>query len=142
MSPSAPTRLAGSRDGKWQDEAIKARTREHYQAILDDHLVPTFGARHLSAITPKDVREWRAGALADRPTMRSHAYSLLRTIMTSAVTDELIDANPCRITGAGRTSRVHKIQGRESSREELTTLAAAMPERLRHPWCCSRHGAR
>jgi integrase len=123
--------------------AIKDRTREHYQAILDDHLVPTFGARHLSTITPKDVRDWHAVALADRPTMRSHAYSLLRTIMTSAVNDELIDANPCRITGAGRASRVHKI--RPASVDELATLTAAMPERLRlmvlfASWCAMRFG--
>lgn len=64
--------------------------------------------------------------------MRSHAYSLLRTIMASAVNDELIDANPARIVGAGRTKRVHKI--RPASVEELavlTDVTDAMPERLR-----------
>ena len=81
---------------------IKARTREHYGAILDDHLLPTFGARQLATIKPKDVRDWYAKTLVDKPTMRSHAYSLLRTIMASAVNDEVIDANPCRIVGAGR----------------------------------------
>ena len=59
---------------------IKARTREHYSAILDDHLLPTFGHRQLAAIKPKDVRDWYETALVDHPTMRSHAYSLLRTI--------------------------------------------------------------
>ena len=73
-------------------------------------LTDTFGNRQLSAITPKDVREWHAATLTDKPTMRSHAYSLLRTIMASAVNDELIDANPCRIVGAGRANRVHKIR--------------------------------
>ena len=73
---------------------IKARTREHYSAILDDHLLPTFGHRQLAAIKPKDVRDWYETTLVDRPTMRSHAYSLLRTIMASAVNDEHIDANP------------------------------------------------
>ena len=89
---------------------IKARTREHYNAILDVHLLPAFGNRQLAAIKPKEVRDWYAATLTDRPTMRSHAYSLLRTIMSSAVTDELIDANPCRIVGAGRAKRVHKIR--------------------------------
>ncbi|MDF2825577.1 MAG: hypothetical protein K0R68_2985 [Mycobacterium sp.] len=107
----------------------KDRPREHYYAILEDHLIPDFGARQIAAITPKDVREWHADALVDRPTMRSHAYSLLRTIMTSAVNDELIDANPCRITGAGRAKRVHKI--RPASIDELAIVTAAMPERLR-----------
>lgn len=122
---------------------IKARTREHYQAIIDDHLADTFGARQISAITPKDVRDWYAVTLTDRPTMRSHAYSLLRTIMGSAVNDELIDANPCRITGAGRAKRVHKI--RPASIDELAVLTEAMPERLRlmvtlASWCAMRFG--
>jgi integrase len=121
---------------------IKARTREHYQSILDDHLVP-FGTRQVAAIKPKDVRDWYAETLVDHPTMRSHAYSLLRTIMASAVNDELIDANPCRIVGAGRAKRVHKI--RPASVEELGVLTAAMPDRLQlmvtlASWCALRFG--
>ena len=116
---------------------------EHYQAILDDHLLETFGNRRLAAIKPKDVREWYSKTLTDRPTMRSHAYSLLRTIMGSAVNDELIDANPCRIVGAGRARRVHRI--RPASVDELATLTEAMPERLRlmvalASWCALRFG--
>jgi integrase len=123
--------------------AIKDRTREHYQNILDDHLLPTFGNRQLAAIRPADVRDWHAGALVDRPTMRSHAYSLLRSIFTSAVNDELIDANPCRITGAGRATRVHTP--RPASVAELGELTAAMPERLQlkvtlASWCALRFG--
>lgn len=122
---------------------IKARTREHYQSILDDHLLEIFGNRQLSAISPKDVREWYAQTLTDRPTMRSHAYSLLRTIMGSAINDELVDANPCRIVGAGRARRVHKI--RPASVGELAAVAEAMPERLRlmvalASWCALRFG--
>jgi integrase len=122
---------------------IKARTREHYQQILDDHLLPTLGHRQLTGIKPKDVREWYSATLTDRPTMRSHAYSLLRTVMASAVNDELIDANPCRIVGAGRSKRVHKI--RPASVEELAVLTEAMPEKLRlmvtlASWCALRFG--
>jgi integrase len=121
---------------------IKARTREHYQQILDDHL-SHFDSRQLAAIKPKDVRAWYEVTLVDRPTMRSHAYSLLRTIMASAVVDELIDANPCRIVGAGRAKRVHKI--RPASVEELGVLTAEMPEKLRlmvtlASWCALRFG--
>jgi integrase len=121
---------------------IKARTREHYQQILDDHL-SHFDSRQLAAIKPKDVRDWYAVTLTDRPTMRSHAYSLLRTIFASAVNDELIDANPARIVGAGRSKRVHKI--RPASVEELGVLTAEMPERLQlmvtlASWCALRFG--
>jgi integrase len=122
---------------------IKARTREHYNAILDDHLLPTFGHRQVVAIRPQDVRDWYAATLADRPTMRSHAYSLLRTIMGSAVNDELIDANPCRIVGAGRAKRVKKI--RPANLDELAGIVAAMPDRLKlmvllSSWCALRFG--
>lgn len=122
---------------------IKARTREHYQSILDDHLIDTFGNRQLASIKPKDVREWYAATLTNRPTLRAHAYSLLRTIMGSAVNDELINANPCRIVGAGRAKRVHKI--RPASVEELAGLTAEMPEHLQlmvtlASWCALRFG--
>jgi integrase len=122
---------------------IKQRTREHYADILEAHLLPVFGSRALAAITPKDVRAWHAGTLTDRPTLRSHAYSLLRSIFTSALNDELIDANPCRIVGAGRAKRVHKI--RPASVEELGVLTAEMPERLQlmvtlASWCALRFG--
>lgn len=122
---------------------IKARTSEHYRNLLERHLLLTFGAKPIAAIEPKDVRDWYAVTLTDRPTMRSHCYSLLRTIMASAVTDELIDANPCRIVGAGRAKRVHRI--RPASVEELGVLTAAMPERLQlmvtlASWCALRFG--
>lgn len=107
---------------------IKPRTRAHYQALLDDHLLQPFGNRQLVAITPADVRAWHAATLVDRPTLRAHAYSLLRTIFASAVNDELIDANPARIRGAGRVNRVHKVK--PASVEEIAALAQAMPERL------------
>ncbi len=122
---------------------IKARTREHYDAILEDHLLETFGSRQVATITPKDVRDWYAKTLTDKPTMRSHSYSLLRTIMAGAVNDEIIDANPCRIVGAGRSKRVHKI--RPASVEELAIVTAEMPERLQlmvtlASWCAMRFG--
>jgi integrase len=122
---------------------IKPRTRAHYSDILEDHLLPAFGSRRLSTITPADVRDWHAVTLVDRPTLRSHAYSLLRTIFSSAVNDELIDANPCRIVGAGRTDRVHKIK--PASVDELAILTAEMPERLAlmvtlASWCALRFG--
>ena len=122
---------------------IKDRTREHYQAILTAHLIPEFGHRQLSAIKPRDIRAWYERTLADRPTLRSHAYSLLRTIFGSAITEELLDANPCRIVGAGRAKRVHRI--RPASVAELGELTAAMPEPLRlmvtlASWCALRFG--
>ena len=110
--------------------------------ILDVHLLPTFGTRQLAAIR-RHVRAWYAEALVDRPTMRSHTYGLLRTIFASAVNEELIDANPCRIPGAGSARRVHRIE--PASVEELVALTEAMPDRLAlmvtlASWCALRFG--
>ena len=54
-----------------------------------------------------------------------------------------VDANPCRIVGAGRAKRVHRI--RPASVEELSVLTNAMPERLQlmitlASWCALRFG--
>jgi integrase len=122
---------------------IKPRTRAHYQALLDDHLLPAFGNRQLGAITPKHVRDWHAVTLTNKPTMRAHAYSLLRTILASAVTDDLIDANPARIVGAGRVTRVHRVK--PASVTEIGALTDAMPDRLAlmvllASWCALRFG--
>jgi integrase len=136
----AATWLAGRLVG---GRPLKARTREHYQFILDTHLLPVFGELHLSEITPADVREWHATTLVNRPTMRGQTYGLLRTICASAVNDELIAANPCRIVGAGRPAAVHKAI--PATVAELEQLTAAMPERFRlmvtlAGWCALRFG--
>jgi integrase len=122
---------------------IKARTRRHYQAIIDGHLLPWFGSTQIAAITSRDVRAWYAATLADRPTMRAHAYSLLHTILGSAVNDELRDANPCRIAGAGTAKRLRTI--RPASVAEIEALTAKMPDRLAlmvtcASWCAMRMG--
>lgn len=89
----------------------------------------------LSAITSADVRSWYAGALPDKPTMRAHAYSLLRTIMTTAVDDDLIAANPCHIRGAGKAKTVRKI--RAASITEIEVITHKMPSRLALAVTCS-----
>ena len=97
--------------------------------ILDRFLLPAFGAMQLAEISPADVRDWYAQTLIDKPTMRAHSYALLKSILATAVTDELLDANPCRIRGAGQTAWVRKI--RPATLQELEILTGAMPERLK-----------
>jgi hypothetical protein len=59
-------------------------------------LIPAFEDRPLSSITPADVRAWYASAMVDKPTMRAHSYSLLRTMMTTAVSVLKFDINAMR----------------------------------------------
>nr|ABP46370.1 phage integrase family protein [Mycolicibacterium gilvum PYR-GCK] len=122
---------------------LKDRTREHYQALLDDHITATFGALPLASITADDVRQWYARTLTDKPTMRSHAYGLLRTILATAVSDGKISVNPCSIRGAGTAKRVHKV--RPATVGEIGTIADAMPAQwslmvLLAAWLAMRFG--
>ena len=75
--------------------------------------------------------------------MRAHAYSLLRTIMNTALADDVIPANPCRVRGAGSAKRARQI--REASLAELEAITLAMPPRYRlmvllAAWCALRFG--
>ncbi|SHT00491.1 site-specific recombinase XerD [Mycobacteroides abscessus subsp. abscessus] len=123
---------------------LKPRTVDHYRAMLDDHLLPTFGNKPVRDITMEAVDRWYAKTLTDKPTMRAHAYSLLRTILETARTrDRIIDTNPCLIRGAGSTTR--KIKPKPATLDQLATLTAEMPERYRlmvplAAWCALRFG--
>jgi integrase len=68
------------------------------------HLTPTFGQLELSTVTPATVRHWfvelTRGSYPGEST-GAKAYRLLHAIFESAVTDQLIAANPCNIEGAG-----------------------------------------
>lgn len=125
------------------DRPLKPTTRQHYRSLLDVQILPTFAAVPLKAITPATVRRWHADLPADRPTLRAHAYGLLRAIMQTAMHDGEIPANPVHIRGAGTAKRVKKI--RPASLAELEALTAAMPERYRPmvllaAWCGLRFG--
>jgi integrase len=123
---------------------LEDRTREHYAQLLRDHVYPTFGSLPVPAVTPAAVRTWHA-ALSKRtgPTARAHAYALLRTVMNTAVADDLIPANPCRVRGAGQTRRVKKIV--PATLAELEALTRAVPGKyqllvLLAAWCGLRFG--
>lgn len=129
---------------RWLDRrTLKPRTRAHYRSLLDNHLVPAFGKMPLRSIDGDDVLDWYAEMGEARPTLRSHCYGLLRTIMASAVQDRLVDLNPVHIRGGGNTKRVHKIK--PLSLVELEGLVSAMPARHRAmtllaAWCAMRFG--
>jgi integrase len=122
---------------------LKSRTREHYEKLLEDHIVPKFGPLPIASITADDVRAWHAKMGTKTPTLRAHAYGLLRTIMGTAASDGKITTNPCVIRGAGTARRVHKI--RPASLDEIAVIAQEMPEQyqamvLLAAWCALRFG--
>ena len=79
----------------------------------------------------------------DTPTVRARHYALLKAVLNTAVADDLIDANPCRLRGASNSPRARDV--RPASVEELSAIVEAMPEQYRAlvllgAWCALRSG--
>lgn len=108
----------GSRTNS-RGEPLAARTVGDYEAMLraagtkgpqdpGGPLAPLVGLL-LGRITPETVREWRAERMATgRKTQTARAYDLLKTIMKTAVEDEIIARNPCTVKGGSTTSTGRK----------------------------------
>lgn len=111
-------------------------TRDHYRKLLENHIYPQLGDLPVTALKPAMVRVWHSECargdgkkVKDRPTVRAQAYSLLKTILHTAVDDELIPSNPCRVRGASQSKRVKTI--RPAELDELETIVQAVPPRYR-----------
>ena len=122
---------------------LRSRTREEYRNLLEKQILPRLGELPIASITPDDIRDWYAKLNPKTPTLRSHAYSLLRTILRTALTDGKTHINPCTIRGAGSTKRAHQVQA--ASVEELAVIIEEMPDRYRAmiligAWCALRFG--
>jgi integrase len=133
-NPSSGERLFADYAESWiEHRLVKGRplspaTRQGYRALLRRHLGPAFGAMKLRQITPEHIRQWQTELNARFPDQAAKAYRVLRAIMNTAVSDELISRNPCTIRGAGIE------QARERPLLDTTTvlaLAETIDPRLR-----------
>ncbi|WP_425833772.1 tyrosine-type recombinase/integrase [Streptomyces fractus] len=113
-----------------KEREITTTTRQLYGSLLKLHLEPAFGAVNVAAISPALVRGWRADKLASGtgPTTVAKAYALLRSILGTAVSDQMIRRNPCQIKGA---SIVHTPERPTATVEEVYALADAIQPRYR-----------
>ncbi|MDN3268190.1 tyrosine-type recombinase/integrase [Streptomyces sp. MA15] len=115
---------------KWVEEReLAPLTRDLYRYLLDKHLT-AFADLDLDEITAPRVREWRAERLriTGAKTITAKAYRLLRAIMETAVDDELIPRNPCRIKGAGKEKAAER---RIATVAQVDALANAVGMRWR-----------
>ena len=110
---------------------LRARTLELYESQLRNYLVPAFGSCELNQITPVEVRLWFS-ELTKRgkpsPATCSKLYRLLRTILNTAVEDELIPKNACNIKGAGNELSAERPV---ATIEQVEALAEGVEERYR-----------
>jgi integrase len=109
---------------------LQPRTLEIYDGLLRNHIYPAFGGTTLCDVSSAAVRSWHASLRADGvgQVTVAKAYRLLKAIMATAVDDELVARNPCRLRNAG----VERTPERKPpSLTEVEAIAAAIEPRYR-----------
>ena len=103
VNPSAGQLKFSDYSRQWLEQKAKLspRTRELYEGLLRLHIDPTFGQIELRKITPAAIRSWNANLAVRHQVTSAKAYRLLKQILGTAVDDDLIGRNPCRVKGAG-----------------------------------------
>jgi integrase len=90
---------------------LSPKTRETYESQLRTHILPGLGDVSVNRLTPAQIRAWHAGlfekAEASKdgrpgPNTIAKCYRLVHAILETAMDDEILRRNPCRIRRAGR----------------------------------------
>lgn len=129
---------------QWLEQRnLRPRTRQHYESMLKRLILPDLGDAKIVTLTPATIRKWHTALGTTHTTRNAHAYALLHAVCATAVQDEVLDNNPCRIRSAMQTSRKRDVD--VLTPPELDRLAAKMPARLRASvilaaWCGLRWG--
>lgn len=119
-------------------EPLRPRVRDLYTSQLRLHILPNLGSLRLAKLTTARVRAWYAelrGSGGPGASTSAKCYRLMRSILTTAVEDGLISANPCTIKGAGiepseerpipTVEQVHRIANTIDERMRCLVLLAA-----------------
>jgi len=106
----------------------KASTHESYQSVLDLHLLPAFGKMPLDTITRKDVKDFITAKNGDKlsPASIRNLKAYLSCILSQAMDDEIIPANPAAMTGKLIKSKEGKNEIGPLTWEEKATFEEAM----------------
>ncbi|MFJ5213336.1 tyrosine-type recombinase/integrase [Streptomyces sp. NPDC088354] len=116
---------------RWvKERRLSPTTDELYRRLLRLHILPSLGDLDLDEITAPRVRSWRSERLdvTGAETTIAKSYRLLKAVMETAVEDELIRRNPCRIRGAGKESAAERPV---ATVDQVDALAQAIGPRWR-----------
>ena len=80
---------------------IKETTRDLYENQLRLHILPAVGQYRLAALTPALIANWNNDMKAKGPTIAAQSYRLLRTLLNHAMSEGLLNSNPCTLRNAG-----------------------------------------
>lgn len=116
---------------EWVDQWWKGRhvnkpsTTARYRGVLDNHVLPTFGRRPLTALSRTEVQAWATELVARRSVGTArHALGLLRMALAAAVDDGVLVRNAA--VGV-RLPRAPRQEPSPLTHEQLWALASAVP---------------
>ncbi|MEV0397562.1 tyrosine-type recombinase/integrase [Polymorphospora rubra] len=131
-NPDAGRIALGEYLSTWIDQrpGLRPRTVQLYRWLYRRYLEQTFSGVMIADITPGTVRAWHAELVASgtTATMIAKAYRLLHAVLNTALDDELIRRNPCRIRGAGEH---HTPERPVATIAQVLDLAGLVPARFR-----------
>jgi integrase len=110
---------------------LRIRTVELYRWLLKKHISPYLGAIELGQLSTAQIRQWRAGRLADgvSESVAAKCYRLVRAILNTAVEeDKILSCNPCRVRGADKEEPAERPVVTVA---QVFDLAQRMPGRFR-----------
>ena len=108
---------------------LEVSTRAAYRYYLDKHFLPRFGEISMRRIGPPMIQAWvneAAGGLSARSVVKYHA--LLHKIFSRAVTDRVVQTNPCSHTALPKVVRQPK---RIVTVEQFDAILSGIPARYR-----------
>jgi integrase len=140
-APRKVTETLAEYGARWVETrpGIKDSTRHQYEIDFRRHIEPYLGDRLLDRIEPEAVRRWNSTLTKELRQELAHtgrdgaatvarAYRMLRSILQTAVDDELLVRNPCKIVGAGEPRSAERPV---LSVDEIATLADEVPPHYR-----------
>lgn len=127
---------------------LKPRTRIEYEAKWSQLIEPHLGKLAVRDLTTTAVRSWFTGLDSAKATRNGHAYALLNLICNTAVSDGLLERNPCQVVGAmnpkakkkvkiATTVELHNIADKLGADENYARFKAMV---LLAGWCGLRFG--
>lgn len=121
---------------------ITQTTADLYRKDWKNRGQEVLGSIPLTELTSATVMQWW-DSLGSTPTQDGRCYDLLKSVMTEAVEDEIIDRNPCRVRGAGKPEPKKRTDA--VTVEEGKKYLEAVPPQYRLPlmaslWCGLRSG--
>jgi len=129
IDPGPAKELFGDYAKRWLGlrHDVAPRTLDQYRSLQRRHLLPAFGTTPIGRIEKSEVRSWYAELVTRTPGAAAPAYRLLKAILNTAVEDEIIIRNPCKIKGAGMDRSAERVP---PTIDEVRALLGAMPAHL------------